>query len=194
MPEMAARLDREFRGSLLAGHGGFLGLLKQGASLRSRLLAELPRAAQTAVARLLSEINVASMLGPADAEPDGQLRACLDRAAPRLVECGGAKRLLAVCPDAADTSALGETVKAVSHQMPTILPDSGGQLILCYEVERIPLPAVAATLIDHRPDLAEIATRLHTRIDVAWKAPRATEARRRAEREDVGGVRARARC
>ena len=171
IPEMAAGLDRQFRRALLARHGGLLGLLGEGASLRGRLLAELPRAARTAVSRLLSEISLADVLGTADAQPErpgGPLRDCLDRAAPRLLDCGGAKRLLAVCPDGTDAAALGDTVKAGSGQMPTVLPGAGGDLVLCYEVEQIPLSQVAATLVDHRPDVAEIAARLHTRIDVNW--------------------------
>jgi len=174
IPEMVAGLDAQLRRSLLARHGGLLGLLKDGASLRGRLLGELPRTARTAVSRLLCEVNVAKMLGPSDAQPDrpgGRLRDCLDQAAPRLSDCGGAKRLLAVCPDGTDAPALAETIRAGSRQMPTVLPDPGGELILCYEVEQMSLCAVAAALIHHRPDLAEIAARLHTRIDVDWTAP-----------------------
>jgi hypothetical protein len=49
-----------------------------------------------------------------------------------------------------------------------VLPTEPGDLALIYELGDLSLPHVAAHLLDFRPDLAEAATRLHTRCDVAW--------------------------
>ena len=42
------------------------------------------------------------------------------------------------------------------------------QLTVCIEREQISLRDVAATLVAGRSKFAELASRLHTRVDVSW--------------------------
>jgi hypothetical protein len=169
IPEMAAKLDRQLREEVLAGHGGLCGLLRRDASLRRPLLSTLRAAARAAVSRELTGIGVAHALAASAAEPQRtaeQLQACLQEAAPRLSACGGARRLLAVCPEDAADATLREI--AALEQNPSVLPDADGDLTMCFEMEQLPITQVAAALIDYRPELAEIASRVHTRTDVRW--------------------------
>ena len=46
--------------------------------------------------------------------------------------------------------------------------DAGADAHLLYELERLPIKLVAGRLTESRNDFAEIAGRLHTRVDVEW--------------------------
>lgn len=93
---------------------------------------------------------------------------CLEMARPKLMECGGGQRLLLAAPDAASkvaftkilTEEFGESVSAVD------CPESG--FVLCYEVQDLPVDAVALNLIEQRADYLGFAAQLHTRVDVDW--------------------------
>jgi hypothetical protein len=63
------------------------------------------------------------------------------------------------------SSAAGEDAASATPAMLTTEP---GDLAFLYELGDLSLPHVAAHLLDFRPDLAEAASRLHTRCDVAW--------------------------
>jgi hypothetical protein len=39
---------------------------------------------------------------------------------------------------------------------------------LCYEAEQLSLRHVAAAVLDNRSQYVELASRLHTRVDVTW--------------------------
>ena len=92
----------------------------------------------------------------------------LASARPRLLRCGGAKRLLVMMPNGS-TSA--EPLKILYEQLnetPSVAQNHDGDFILCYEVEQISLTQVAVSIIDGRRDYAEFAGRFHTRTDVEW--------------------------
>ena len=46
--------------------------------------------------------------------------------------------------------------------------DSDRDAAICYESQGLPLARVAAAIIDHRPEYAQAAQRLHTRTDIEW--------------------------
>ena len=101
--------------------------------------------------------------------PPAQVKeALLEAAMPPLLQAGGSQRLLLVCPEGSDDTALQEAFRRHLEEKPSVVHDSDGDLVLCYEAERLPLATVAARLIQNRPDYAQAASRLHTRIDVKW--------------------------
>ena len=51
---------------------------------------------------------------------------------------------------------------------PTVVADKENEVLLCYEMEQLPLRRVAAAVLDQRFQNVEVASRLHTRIDVQW--------------------------
>ncbi len=61
-------------------------------------------------------------------------------------------------------------VEGYTKTQATMLFDTDVNLVLCCEMQDLPLSRAAATLVAARPECARIAARLHTRIDVAWSA------------------------
>jgi len=110
--------------------------------------------------------------GPEDvAGESSDVRAWVDQSRPKLMECGGARRMLMVVADPSDVAPLKRNVEQATGEGLTALSYEGSHNLLCCEVERVPLDNVAASLIDGRREYAEMASRLHTRIDVKWPVP-----------------------
>lgn len=171
IPELAVELDQQLQKEFFAKHGGLRGVLEKEVDLRGPFSEVLRGAARTAVLGALNRMNVAELLlasGNGSAEPGHPLRAVMEAATPPLLRCGGSQRLLLVCPEGSDDKALQEAFRDHLQQKPSVVHDCDGDLVLCYEAERLPLEAVAARLIRNRPDYARAASRLHTRIDVKW--------------------------
>jgi hypothetical protein len=91
---------------------------------------------------------------------------------------------VAIVPNTAAGSRLGESLSHTLDPPATVVRDTGADLVFCYEVQEILVPHAAARLIGGRGDLVHIAGRLHTRTDVAWTdlatatgAPRVAAAR-----------------
>ena len=57
---------------------------------------------------------------------------------------------------------------SVFKQLPTVVADKSGDVVLLFEIGDLSLRHAAAAIISERPDLAELATRLFTRSDVTW--------------------------
>jgi hypothetical protein len=53
-------------------------------------------------------------------------------------------------------------------QLPAVAAGAASDLIVLYELGDISVPHAAAQLIGFRRDLAEAASRLHTRSDIDW--------------------------
>jgi hypothetical protein len=100
-------------------------------------------------------------------DADRPCRDILADAEPVLAACGGARRLLVVSPDDELARLPGEGFHG-TPPTPSVVIDTDADLILCHEIEQLSVARVAATLIDHRADYEEAASRLHTRIDVVW--------------------------
>ena len=52
--------------------------------------------------------------------------------------------------------------------MPSLAIDSHSELVVGWVIGGMPLPRVAAQIIDERRDAARPARLLHTRLDIAW--------------------------
>jgi len=171
IPELAAELDDQLQTEFFAKQGGLRGVLGKKTSLRGPFADALRGAARTAVFRALNQMNIAELLLASDkgaSESNQPLRALLEAAMPPLLQAGGSQRLLLVCPEGSDDAALQEAFRRHLEEKPSVVHDSDGDLVLCYEAEQLPLATVAARLIQNRPDYAQAASRLHTRIDVKW--------------------------
>ena len=82
--------------------------------------------------------------------------------------CGGRRRVLCVAPGGFNTSELEETLRqefddcvgARNAQMPCVLTVS--------ETEGVQIESVMSLLTRTNPQIADVAGRIHTRIDVDW--------------------------
>jgi len=130
----------------------------------------LRRAARLAILRALKQFGPGSMLDSAEAnplQPVFAIDAGLKAATPRLLECGGARRLLLVAPADFSSAQLMEQLDDV-QEPPTVVVSTEDDVLLCYELEQLSLRRVAAAVLARRFQNVEVAARLHTRIDVSW--------------------------
>jgi hypothetical protein len=98
----------------------------------------------------------------------GFLKPWLESAAPRLAACGGSRRLWLIGADDNVRATLRAEIECETAQSPSVAVDSQGDFVVGWEVEGMSLARVAACLMDNQPDIAQLALRLHTRLDIAW--------------------------
>ncbi len=111
---------------------------------------------------LLASGEASPGASPAEpAPPDSTL-------APRLSGVGGRHRVLAVLPQDESPSDWTRRLAETFGDCVTVDRDPRGDLFLCCEVEGVAPEAVAAHLAAGDPQVADMASRLHTRIDVRW--------------------------
>ena len=96
------------------------------------------------------------------------LKACLEDAAPRLETCGGNRRLWLFGACDATRESLRAAIELETSRIPSVVVDSHVDFVVGWEVEGMSLPRVAAYLMDNQRDAAQLASRLHTRVDIAW--------------------------
>ena len=131
----------------------------------------LRRAARFKILRALKKVALGEITASADGKPCGRifsLAAGLKTATPRMSECGGQRRLLLVTPEDLPPAELLQQLGDKLAQPPTVIAGPEDSVLLCYDVEGLPLRRVAAAVLDRRFPNAELASRLHTRIDVPW--------------------------
>jgi hypothetical protein len=161
LDRLAEEVDRELRASLLAEHGSWELLERRG--LLQQVPGVLRSTSRAAVLRALKQLGATRRMLDADGPP----RDTLADAEPVLAACGGARRLLVVSPDDELARLPGDGSDG-THPTPSVVIDTDADLILCHEIERLSIARAAAMLIDRRPDYEEVASHLHTRIDVVW--------------------------
>ncbi len=173
MPQLVPEVDQEFRAEFFGKHGGVCDIRKADVDFRSTLPPALRHVARKAVLRTLRQIDLTQILLPShdDELSDQRLRDCLHRTKPPLSVCGGARRLLLVLPEGSSDKPFRESIQRHLTQEPSVLFDRDFDAVLCCEMGGLPLATAMATLIDYRIDYAQVASRLHTRVDVSWQSP-----------------------
>ncbi len=102
-----------------------------------------------------------------EGEP-ADLKSCLATATPGLSGCGGRRRLWLTGTSDAVSDALCAAIERETGQAPSVVIDSHGDCACGWEIEGMSLPRVAASLIDNQRDAAQLASLLHTRLDIEW--------------------------
>jgi hypothetical protein len=123
---------------------------------------------QVDVSRLLLEMTGKSR---AAREP---MRELLAAASPRLTVPGAAERLFVFAPSYSDRGTLGWFFNEDLQEDATIVQTEDDRLMLYCEQAQLHLFDVAASMIDENFHYADVASRLHTRIDVQWAPLRPT--------------------
>ncbi len=168
--ELAQRVDDQVQSRFVEPGGGLRTVCQKAETTRGSVLDALRSAARAEVLAALKEISIDdALLGGGDPRQQTErLQACLASARPKLLDCAGSQRLLAVLPTGSAGGALQSAISQHAEPQATLLTDADPQLILCFEQQELSLAHVAARLVEGRKDLIEIAARLHTRADVAW--------------------------
>jgi serine/threonine protein kinase len=131
----------------------------------------LRRTAHTIILRTLRKVSLREITiaeAGKSCEPIFSLADGLKSATPWLNQCGGARRLLLLAPETSSRAKLVAQLGEECEAGPTVVGDKENDVVLCYETEQLSLPRVAATILDQRFQVAEVAARLHTRTDVHW--------------------------
>jgi eukaryotic-like serine/threonine-protein kinase len=169
--DLANRLDQQLQASVLKDAGGLRKLLGQGGDTRNKLPATIRAIARTTVINLMKTMDVATLMFSRGQQVDNvaaTLAESIASAQPRLLRCGGAKRLLVMLPNGSTNVQPLKILHEQMNETPSVAQNDDGDFILCFEVEQVSLTQVAVTIIDGRRDYAEFANRFHTRTDVDW--------------------------
>lgn len=120
------------------------------------------------LAEALRELDLASRMFAEDTKSVGKISDFLPDAVPRLPKSGGEKRLLVVSPLTTSEETVRNGLKHCEEGQFSLVRAGESELALCYEVQNLQLPIIAARLAEHRENCILAAGRLHTRIDVVW--------------------------
>ena len=135
------------------------------------LTRQLRLTAQAEILKSLQQIEVTRLLldltGKSSAARD-PLRGMIRAAEPSFSAVGAPERLLVFAPGYADTAALRRLFAEDLQEAATVISTADPNLTICIEREQISLRDVAATLVGGRTKFVELASRLHTRVDVSW--------------------------
>ncbi len=116
----------------------------------------------------LRELDLPNRMFSADADSVGNISEFLPEAVPQLPKSGGGKRLLVVAPRTAGEETVRAGLCHCEEGQFSLVRAGQSELALCYEVQDLSLPMVAARLVEHRENCILAAGRLHTRLDVPW--------------------------
>lgn len=172
----AGVLDELVSKQFLAANGGLLGALTSGGETRDKLMALIDSESRKVVLRQLESLDIAAVLAEG-AAIDPQLandwHTLVEQAKPRWQGSQAQRRLICVLPERSQATREPEqwrkSLESTSfRQAPTLIDAPGADLLICFEAGPLTTTDLLAHLLVERPDLAEVAGRLHTRADVSW--------------------------
>ena len=172
----AATLDELISKQFLAQVGGLLGALTSGGDTRSKLLPLIDNESRKVILRQLESLDIAAVLAEG-AAIDPQLAAdwktLVEQAKPRWQGVQAQRRLVCVLPERSQATREPQqwqkSLQTTSFRQPPALIDApGADLLICFEVGPLTVSDLLSQLLIERPDLADVAGRLHTRADVSW--------------------------
>jgi len=163
-------MDRQMR-NRFAGADGSLHSLLTGKMRDTQLLHKSLRETGRVVLRGRSRqpaVHSSDNQSPGSVPKSSVVKTLIDESTPKLMKCGGAKRLLLVAGDQSDVEPLKRKIERAVGDRVTALVGPVSDALVCCEMEGVPLDNIAASLIGGRREYAELASRLHTRTDVPW--------------------------
>lgn len=164
-------LNGTLQENVLRPAGGLWKLLMQGRGPRNDLPDTMRDIARPIIVGVVKNLDVSNILFHEDNDSRHAVETLsegLDAATPRLLACGGARRLLVISPGGASRTRPVEILRREMHVAPSVVENSDGDFILCCEAEGISLTQAAVGIIDGRAEFAEAAARVHARNDVHW--------------------------
>jgi hypothetical protein len=172
---LSAELNQQVCSSLFQANG-FRRTILQGGQARDELINLLKREARRQLLAQVQTADIAAMvMGPQEGSGEGSpVQQMTAQVRPWLQCAGGQRRMVCVVPQASQSGCDAQTMKsligpAVFQEAPALVSDASGDLVFCFELSDVPISHAAAAIIDHRPDYADLAYRLHARTDIVWQ-------------------------
>jgi hypothetical protein len=170
-PDILPQVDQELRREYIGGPGETPLLIDRRGATREDLRERMRQAGRVNVLEALRRDDFRELLPAVQNETwlePQVVKSCIESAAPRLSECGGSRRLWFVGASDHVGALVRKTLEDESIQPPATAVDACSDFVIGWEVEGMSLPRVAANLIDNQHDAAQLASLLHTRLDVDW--------------------------
>jgi hypothetical protein len=169
---LALQVEQQLAKDFFGADGGMRAAITAGGQSREKLLAIVRAVARQAALSKVTSIDLSAVL-QANEKGESPLSKCLSQVQPWLERCGGRRRLVFVVPQQlaaqySPTQLVSQLPPGTFKQLPGVAAGAASDLVVLYELGDISVPHAAAHLIDFRRDLAEAASRLHTRCDITW--------------------------
>jgi serine/threonine protein kinase len=135
------------------------------------IVAEVFTAAQRKVVEATKRLDLASLIRTQSQDEQGTiplLPAWVDRATPCLPGGVAARRLIVCAAANSSATQLCESIEQLCNQTSNLVTSDDAGLALIYETEQVSLAHLAAGITEYRSEYADVARRLHTRVDIDW--------------------------
>lgn len=166
---LVGEADKEVCEEILTPSKGLKSLVDSSVAVNDDLMKRLKNVARRKVVEALRTIDIATqVVGGSNGSVEESVQDAIQQATPRLVDCGGTQRLLLSARDSAGSQQMRSALESSFSESPTFVKVKDGDAVVCCEMQNIPLPQIAARLIDGRDDYAQVADRLWGRNDVEW--------------------------
>ncbi len=169
MPEMVGQLDQALGGELIRLDSSLSADAKEPPNVH-RFARALRAKSWAVLSGALRELDLPNRMFSADTRSVGNISEFLPDAVPLLPKSGGGTRLLVVAPRSTAEKTVRDGLCHCENGEFSLVRAGESELALCYEVQDLSLPLVAARLVEHRENCILAAGRLHTRLDVSWPA------------------------
>ncbi|HRX79828.1 MAG TPA: tubulin-like doman-containing protein, partial [Pirellulaceae bacterium] len=171
--ELTKQLDRELTPALVRKHMSLSDLLTANSDVWTNLVSTMRTTAQRLAGNVIKRMQVSKVIQGGvkrSGEHNDSAADTVRSAMPLLLECGGEFRYLLVAPECATDwpANWSQQFEEAAGGSVSMIAGTEDSLVVCCESQRVPLQNVVAHLVGTRNDLAKVAGRLHTRIDVEW--------------------------
>ncbi len=169
---LVIQVEQQLAKDCFSADGGMRGAITAGGQAREKLLSMVRTIARQAALAKVTTIDLSAVLQAND-KGESPLSKCLSQVQPWLERCGGRRRLVFIVPQQlaaqySPTQLVSQLPPGTFKQLPGVAAGAPSDLVILYELGDISISHAAAQLIDFRRDLAEAASRLHTRSDINW--------------------------
>lgn len=135
------------------------------------IVAEVFAAAQEKVADAARKLDLAALVRSQHQDEQRTiplLPAWVDRATPCLPGGVAARRLIVCAAAQSSANELCASIADLCGQSSNLVTGDDAGLALIYETEQVSLAQFAAGIAEYRSEYADVARRLHTRVDIDW--------------------------
>ncbi|MCA9215440.1 MAG: protein kinase [Planctomycetales bacterium] len=170
--ELIEQLDRFVEELFVNTNRRLSDVLSHGGSSRRELVTSMRMMARKLILSVCDEETAAKFQHALEQNDSVELARLvsnrIENATPSLLEHGGGSRLFILGPDNVDAKKLGGMLEELCDSDINVIVDGGRNLRVCCEAQDIPLSGIKDNFVREHFECQEMASRLHTRINVDW--------------------------